>query len=147
MCAAWQYRSLARRPSICSPRYCAYRVFSAETIVGLNSFANPRENSLLARLPDSEWKRLQPHLEAVEMPLAQVLYKSDTVMSHVYFPTSSIVSLLYVMENGASPEIAVGDDIPSRLRTVAAFFLDLRSNAVPRSDSTRSFPRSWAPCG
>ena len=75
--------------------------------MGLNSFANPRENSLLARLPDSEWKRLQPHLEAVEMPLAQVLYESGTVMSHVYFPTSSIVSLLYVMENGASAAIAV----------------------------------------
>ena len=73
----------------------------------LNSFANPLENSLLARLPDSEWKGLQPHLEAVEMPLAQVLYEAGTVMSHVYFPTTSIVSLLYVMENGASAEIAV----------------------------------------
>jgi CRP-like cAMP-binding protein len=64
-------------------------------------------NHLLAALPDLEWQRWQPHLEAVEMPLGQVLCESGSTLSHVYFPTSSIVSLLYVMENGASAEIAV----------------------------------------
>ncbi|MDM0049975.1 Crp/Fnr family transcriptional regulator [Variovorax sp. J22R115] len=67
----------------------------------------PRKNHLLGTLPDAEWQRWLPQLEAVEMPLGQVLYESGTTLSHVYFPTSAIVSLLYVMENGASAEIAV----------------------------------------
>jgi CRP-like cAMP-binding protein len=69
--------------------------------------AETRNNSLLAALPDPEWQRWQPLLEKVEMPLGQVLYESGTTLAHVYFPTTSIVSLLYVMENGASAEIAV----------------------------------------
>jgi CRP-like cAMP-binding protein len=69
--------------------------------------AEPRNNYLLAALPDSEWGRWKPLLEKVEMPLGQVLYEPGTTLTHVYFPTTSIVSLLYVMENGASAEIAV----------------------------------------
>jgi len=69
--------------------------------------SNPRMNHLLAALPDAEWQRWLPQLEAVEMPLGQVLYESGCTLSHVYFPTTAIVSLLYVMENGASAEIAV----------------------------------------
>jgi CRP-like cAMP-binding protein len=69
--------------------------------------AEPRNNSLLAALPDPEWRRWQPLLEQVEMPLGQVLYESGATLTHVYFPTTAIVSLLYVMENGASAEIAV----------------------------------------
>jgi CRP-like cAMP-binding protein len=69
--------------------------------------AEPRNNLLLAALPDAEWKRWQSVLEKVEMPLGQVLYESGATLTHVYFPTTSIVSLLYVMENGASAEIAV----------------------------------------
>jgi len=69
--------------------------------------AEPRNNFLLAALPDSEWERWQPQLEKVEMPLGQVLYEPGNTLAHVYFPTTSIVSLLYVMENGASAEIAV----------------------------------------
>jgi CRP-like cAMP-binding protein len=68
---------------------------------------DPRENQLLAALPDAEWQRWLPQLEGVTMPLGEVLYESGSTLSHVYFPTSSIVSLLYVMENGASAEIAV----------------------------------------
>jgi CRP-like cAMP-binding protein len=64
-------------------------------------------NQLLAALPDSEWLRWQSHLEAFHMPLGQVLYEPGATLSHVYFPTDAIVSLLYVMENGASAEIAV----------------------------------------
>jgi CRP-like cAMP-binding protein len=69
--------------------------------------AGPRQNQLLATLPDAEWQRWLPLLEPVELPLGKVLYESGGQMSHVYFPTTSIVSLLYVMESGASAEIAV----------------------------------------
>jgi len=67
----------------------------------------PRGNGLLAALPEAEWERVLPHLENVEMPLGKVLYESGDRLSHVWFPTTSIVSLLYVMENGAAAEIAV----------------------------------------
>ncbi|HEV2879619.1 MAG TPA: Crp/Fnr family transcriptional regulator [Candidatus Eremiobacteraceae bacterium] len=66
-----------------------------------------RTNHLLAALPDAEWQRWLATLETVDMPLGQVLYESGKTLTHVYFPTTSIVSLLYVMENGASAEIAV----------------------------------------
>jgi CRP-like cAMP-binding protein len=68
---------------------------------------NPRSNQLLAALPDAEWKRWQPHLETVSLTLGQVLYESGDTLGYVYFPTTAIVSLLYVMEDGASAEIAV----------------------------------------
>ena len=68
---------------------------------------DPRTNQLLAALPLAEWQRWQPQLEAVELPLGQVLYESGSTLGHVYFPTTAIVSLLYVMQNGASAEIAV----------------------------------------
>lgn len=67
----------------------------------------PQQNHLLAALPPEEFGRLQPHLELVSMPLGKVLYESGSQMQHVYFPITSIVSLLYVMEDGASAEIAV----------------------------------------
>jgi CRP-like cAMP-binding protein len=70
-----------------------------------------RQNLLLAALPDSDFERLSPHLELIEMPLGDVLYESGGRLKHVYFPTTSIVSLLYVMADGASAEIAVvGND-------------------------------------
>jgi CRP-like cAMP-binding protein len=68
---------------------------------------DPRTNQLLAALPLAEWQRWQPQLEAVELPLGQVLYESGSTLGHVYFPTTAIVSLLYVMQDGASAEIAV----------------------------------------
>ncbi|KQW39103.1 Crp/Fnr family transcriptional regulator [Rhizobacter sp. Root404] len=68
---------------------------------------DPRRNQLLAALPPEEWQRWEPRLEAVDMPLGTVLYEPGITLSHVYFPTTAIVSLLYVMENGASAEIAV----------------------------------------
>ncbi|HME40369.1 MAG TPA: Crp/Fnr family transcriptional regulator [Steroidobacteraceae bacterium] len=64
-------------------------------------------NHLLAALPESELQRWLPQFERVEMPLGLVLYESGATLSHVYFPITAIVSLLYVMENGASAEIAV----------------------------------------
>ena len=67
----------------------------------------PKQNHLLASLPATEFERLSPHLELVPMPLGEALYESGGRLQHVYFPTTSIVSLLYVMEDGASAEIAV----------------------------------------
>ena len=68
---------------------------------------DPRKNRLLAALPAADWQRILPQLQPVEMPLGRVLCESGSVPTYVYFPTTSIVSLLYVMENGASAEIAV----------------------------------------
>lgn len=86
------------------------------------------KNRLLAALPESVWERWAPQLEKVDLPLYMVLYESGRIMDHVYFPTNAVVSLLYVMEDGASAEIAIvgnegvvgvslfmgGDSTPSR---------------------------------
>ena len=71
------------------------------------AFPDPRKNWLLSALADAEWERVAPHLQPLAMPLGKVLYDPGATPSHVYFPTTAIVSLLYVMENGASAEIAV----------------------------------------
>ena len=68
---------------------------------------SPNQNHLLAALPADEFERLAPHLELVAMPLGEVLYESGGQLHYVYFPTTSIVSLLYVLQDGASAEIAV----------------------------------------
>ena len=73
----------------------------------MSTAPNPLSNHLLAALPAAEWQRWLPKLEWVPMPLGQVMYESGRTISHVYFPTTAIVSLLYVMESGASAEIAV----------------------------------------
>ncbi len=64
-------------------------------------------NGLLEVLPDTELLHIKPFLEKVELPLGKTLYESGHTLSHVYFPVTAIVSLLYVMENGDSAEIAV----------------------------------------
>jgi len=69
--------------------------------------ADPRQNHLLAALPEDECERIFPKLELVPMRLGEVLYEPGIEMRYVYFPTTSIVSLLYVMEDGASAEIAI----------------------------------------
>ena len=68
---------------------------------------DPQQNHLLAALSPAERDRLYPHLRLVPMPLGKVLYESGDVLGHVYFPTNSIVSLLYVLADGASAEISV----------------------------------------
>ena len=68
---------------------------------------NPHQNYLLTVLPADEYARLFPYLELVFLPLGTVLYEPGVQLRHAYFPTTAIVSLLYVMENGASAEIAV----------------------------------------
>ena len=64
-------------------------------------------NRLLAVLPEADWDRLAPHLIPVDMRLGQVIYESGDRLGHVYFPSTAIVSLLYVMADGASAEIAI----------------------------------------
>src|SRR4051794_40975764 len=68
---------------------------------------SPHQNHLLNALPKGDYERLASHLELIPMPLGDVLYESGSQLRHVYFPTTSIVSLLYVMGDGASAEIAV----------------------------------------
>jgi CRP-like cAMP-binding protein len=68
---------------------------------------DPKRNHLLRALPDAEFERWLPNLEWVDLPLGLVLYEPGSIISHVYFPGTAIVSLLYVMENGSSAEIAV----------------------------------------
>ena len=96
----------------------------------------PHQNHLLDALPSSDYERLAPHLELVPMPLGNVLYESGAKLRYVYFPTTCIVSLLYVMEDGASAEIAIvgnegilgislfmgGDTTPSRAIVQSAGF-------------------------
>ena len=67
----------------------------------------PKRNRLLAALPEENYEALLPFLEPVVLPLGMALYESGGAQGYVYFPTSSIVSLLYVLENGSSAEIAV----------------------------------------
>ena len=67
---------------------------------------SPNQNHLLAALPTAEFERIAPHLELVTMRLGDVLYESGGPLQHVYFPVTAIVSLHYVMENGASAEVA-----------------------------------------
>lgn len=68
---------------------------------------NPKQNHLLGAIPEAEWKRFARHLTHVELKLGDVIYESGTDQPHVYFPTDSIVSLLYVLEDGSSAEIAI----------------------------------------
>ncbi len=72
---------------------------------------DPLKNYLLASLPKEELERILPKLEPIPLKLGKVLYESGNKMEHAYFPTTSIVSLLYVMENGSTAEIGViGND-------------------------------------
>jgi len=73
--------------------------------------AYPQQNHILEALPPADRERVFPHLKRVEMPLGMVLYESGDTLRHIYFPTDSIISLLYVLKDGASAEISVvGND-------------------------------------
>src|SRR5580765_8380777 len=80
---------------------------------------SPRTNRLLAGMPGAEYERLLPSLERVALPLGQALYESGGAQGFVYFPTTSIVSLLYVLADGATAEIAVAG--PEGLVGIALF--------------------------
>jgi CRP-like cAMP-binding protein len=80
---------------------------AASRINGTPPRQGPRQNHLLAALPASDYERIAARLELVPLKLAEVLYEPDVPLRYVYFPTTAIVSLLYVMEDGASAEIAI----------------------------------------
>lgn len=94
--------------SCCLPdcRSCGYTPLTPEAIA-MTTPHHPQQNHLLAALPAADYARLQPDLELIAMPLGWAICESGGHMPYLYFPTTSIVSLLYVMENGASAEIAV----------------------------------------
>ena len=68
---------------------------------------HPGQNDLIAAFNGKEWSQIADHLELVALPLGEVLYEPGITMRYVYFPISAIISLLYVMEDGYSAEIAV----------------------------------------
>ena len=116
------------------------------------SVHSARQNHLLAALPDVDYDRLVGDLELIPMPLGDVLYESGSQLGHVYFPTNSIVSLLYVMEDGASAEIAVvgnegmigvalfmgGETTPSRAVVQSAGFAYRLKGQLLKREFTRS---------
>ena len=80
--------------------------------------SHPQQNHILDALPQPERDRLFPHLKLVALPLGEVLYESGDTLRHIYFPTDSIISLLYVLEDGGSAEIAVvGNEARSAWRS------------------------------
>ena len=112
---------------------------------------DPRENLLIAALSAVELKRIRRYLEPVDMPLGDVVYESGRLLDHVYFPTTCIVSLLYVLDNGASAEIAVvgyegvvgislfmgGETTPSRAVVQSAGSAFRLPSAVMKAEFTR----------
>jgi CRP-like cAMP-binding protein len=113
---------------------------------------NPQENQLLAALTQDDWLRWEPELERIEMPLGHVLYESGVAMRYVCFPATAIVSLLYVLEDGDSAEIAVvgnegvvgislfmgGESTPSRAVVQSAGYGYRLPSRVIKADFERS---------
>ena len=120
---------------------------------------DPKTNHLLAALPPADLQRWLPQMERVEMALGAVLYEPGRTLSHVYFPTNAIVSLLYVMQDGASAEIAVvgnegvvgtslfmgGESTPSRAVVLSAGH-GLRLKAARSSKSSNRRLRRCTCC-
>jgi CRP-like cAMP-binding protein len=114
----------------------------------------PETNGLLAVLPPAERERLYSHLEPVAMVLGDVVYESGSRQDYVYFPTTAIVSLLYVMEDGSSAEIAVvgnegmvgvalfmgGETTPSRAIVQSAGAAFRLSGQLLKREFTRAGP-------
>ena len=116
--------------------------------------SEPKDNYLLGALPDAESRRWLPQLDPVDLPLGRVLYEAGSTLRHVYFPTTALISLLHLMENGASAEIAVvgnegmvgislfmgGESTPSRA-VVQSAGRGFRLNAQAiRAEATRAGP-------
>jgi CRP-like cAMP-binding protein len=109
---------------------------------------DPKQNRLLAALPPAEYEALLPRLEPIALPLGMALYESGGVQNYLYFPTSSVVALLYVLEDGSSTELAItgyegvvgislfmgGDTTPSRaVVQIAGDGYRLRAAAMKRA--------------
>ena len=100
--------------------------------------SDPRMNHLLRDLPTEAWERWKPYLEPVELTLGQVLSESGRAPAYVYFPTTGIVSLLYMTENGASSEIAVvGND------GVVGISLFMGGNTMPSEAVVQNAGQGW----
>jgi CRP-like cAMP-binding protein len=120
----------------------------------MNDPHSPQQNHLLSVLPDDEQEYLYPHLELVPIVLGQVLYESGRALTHAYFPTTSIISLLHVMENGSSAEIAVvgnegmvgvalfmgGDTMPDRAMALSTGHAYRLKSALLQQEFSRSIP-------
>ena len=114
----------------------------------------PKENHLLAALPAAEYERLLPNLERVPVELGWALYESGSHQGHVYFPTTSIVSLLYVMHDGSSAEIAIvgnegvvgislfmgGETTPSRAVVQSAGYAFRLKRSILKTEFERGGP-------
>jgi CRP-like cAMP-binding protein len=114
----------------------------------------PKQNHLLAALPAADYERLLPQLELLQLPLGWAVYESGSEQGYVYFPTNSIVSLLYVMQDGASAEIAVvghegvvgialfmgGDTTPSRAVVQGAGYAHRLKASVLKGEFDRGGP-------
>ncbi len=99
---------------------------------------DPRANQLLAALPNADWHRWQPLLERVDLPLGQVLCESGRSASYVYFPTTAIVSLVYLTQDGGSTEVAVvGND------GVVGISLFMGGNATPSQAVVQSAGQAY----
>ena len=120
----------------------------------MNDLHSPKQNRLLAALPASEYDRLVPHLALAPMPLGKVLHESGSQLHYVYFPTTSIMSLLYEMEDGATSETAVvgnegmlgvtlfmgGETTPSKAVVQNAGFAYRMKKTLLREEFDRSIP-------
>ncbi|MES2237727.1 MAG: Crp/Fnr family transcriptional regulator [Pseudomonadota bacterium] len=73
----------------------------------MSLISTPRQNHILAALPDTDYIRLLPHLEHISMPLEWIVYEADCPLGYLYFPTTCIISLFHVLESGASTEFAI----------------------------------------
>jgi hypothetical protein len=103
----------------------------------LPSTHSPQRNQLLAALSEEEYSHTYPSLRLVPMPLGTVLYESGDVLSHVHFPADCIVSLLYVLENGAAAEISVVGNVGL---VGIAVFMARRPPLTERSCRARGMP-------
>jgi CRP-like cAMP-binding protein len=84
-----------------------YQFDNAQLDTNINIEPIKLQNHLFSSIPAIEWARLLPHIEETDLPLGKVLYEPNFKMSHVYFPSAAIVSLLYELEDGSSAEIAI----------------------------------------
>ena len=114
-------------------------------------FDTPRQNTLLAALPDADWERIRVHLKPTKLTLGESVYEAGGPLTHVYFPTTAIVSLLYVLADGASAEIAVvgnegivgvalymgGETTPSRAVVQSAGWAQRLAGAAMKEEFTR----------
>jgi CRP-like cAMP-binding protein len=137
---------------LCALPYILGRAYLASSATMATAAHAPRQNRLLAALPDADFDRLVPHLEQVPLELGWALYEAGGPQDYIYFPTASIVSLLYVMNDGSSAEIAVvgnegvvgvalfmgGESTPSRAVVQSAGFAHRLKGDVLKEEFERA---------